>query len=76
MPLEFSVAVKPTPSIYKSQNTIDFKKTEETTLEIKGRHDPAIIHRARVVVDSVTALVLCDLLIMRFGTQFFGSDNK
>lgn len=72
MPLEFSVAVKPTPSIYKEQKTVDFKKNENATLLISGRHDPAIIHRARVVVDSITALVLCDLLIMRFGTQFFG----
>ncbi len=72
MPLEFSVAVKPTPSIYKEQKTVDFRKGENTTLLISGRHDPAIVHRARVVVDSITALVLCDLLIMRFGTQFFG----
>ncbi len=72
MPLEFTVAVKPTPSIYKKQNTVDFKKNENAELLINGRHDPAIIHRARVVVDSITALILCDLLIMRFGTQFFG----
>ena len=72
MPLEFTVAVKPTPSIYKKQNTVDFRKNENAELLINGRHDPAIIHRARVVVDSITALTLCDLLIMRFGTQFFG----
>ena len=72
MSIEFSLAVKPTPSIYKKQNTVNFKTAENADLEIKGRHDPAIIHRARVVVDSVTALTLCDLLIMRFGTQFFG----
>ncbi len=72
MPLEFSVAVKPTPSIYKEQKTVDFKKGENATLQINGRHDPAIIHRARVVVDSITALTLCDLLMMRFGTEFFG----
>lgn len=72
MPLEFTVAVKPTPSIYKVQNTVDFKRKENASLQINGRHDPAIIHRARVVVDGITALTLCDLLIMRFGTQFFG----
>ena len=72
MPLEFSVAVKPTPSIYKEQKTVDFRKGENATLQINGRHDPAIIHRARVVVDSITALTLCDLLMMRFGTEFFG----
>ena len=72
MPLLFTVAVKPTPSIYKRQNTVNFKTRENADLIINGRHDPAIIHRARVVVDSITALTLCDLLIMRFGTQFFG----
>lgn len=72
MPITFNVAVKPTPSIYKQQNTVDFNKNESTVLQIKGRHDPAIIHRARVVVDSVTALVLCDLLITRYGTNWLG----
>ncbi len=72
MPITFNVAVKPTPSIYKQQNTVDFNKKEDAVLQIKGRHDPAIIHRARVVVDSVTALVLCDLLITRFGTNWLG----
>ncbi len=71
MPLVFSVAVKPTPSIYKKQNSVNFKNNEKAVLQINGRHDPAIIHRARVVVDSVTALVLCDLLIMRFGADYF-----
>ena len=62
MPLIFRCAVKPTPSIYKEQQTIDLKTGENTTLQIHGRHDPAIIHRARVVVDSVTALCLYDML--------------
>ncbi len=74
MPITFNLAVKPTPSIYKKQNTIDLKTGEEAELEIKGRHDPAIIHKARVVVDSVTALVLCDLLTTRFGTDYLGCD--
>lgn len=74
MPIEFSVAIKPTPSIYKSQNTVDFVKKENSVLDIKGRHDPAIIHRARSVADSVTAIVLCDLLTTRFGTDYLGSD--
>ena len=42
----------------------------ETVLEPKGRHDPAIVHRARVVQDAATAIVLCDVLSMRFGTDF------
>lgn len=73
MPVMFSCAVKPTPSIYRRQQTIDFGKGVDTELEIEGRHDPAIIHRARVVVDSVTALVLYDILAGRYGTDFFGN---
>ena len=74
MPISFRVAVKPTPSIYIKQKTVDMKNNEDAELEIKGRHDPAIIHRARVVADSVTALVLCDLLTTRFGTDYLGCD--
>lgn len=70
MPIIFRTAVKPTPSIYKEQKTIDMNTHEDTTLVIKGRHDPAIIHRARVVVDSAAALVLCDQLALRFGTDY------
>lgn len=65
MPIIFRCAVKPTPSIYKEQQTINLKTSENTELQIKGRHDPAIVHRARVVADSVTALVLFDLLQQR-----------
>ena len=72
MPIVFSCAVKPTPSIFKQQNTVNFKTNEDAVLDIKGRHDPAIIHRARVVVDSVTAITLCDLLASRFGTDWLG----
>ena len=70
MPIVFSCAVKPTPSIFKSQDTVDFIKNENSVLELKGRHDPAIIHRARVVIDSVTALALADLLALRYGTDW------
>lgn len=61
MPVVFRCAVKPTPSIFKEQKTIDFSKNENAAIQIQGRHDPAIIHRARVVVDSVTALAILDL---------------
>lgn len=70
MPIRFSCAVKPTPSIFKAQDSVDMERMQNATLELKGRHDPAIIHRARVVVDSMTALVLCDLLAGRFGTDW------
>lgn len=70
MPIIIRSAVKPTPSIYKAQKTVDLKEKKETVLEIKGRHDPAIVHRARVVIDSVVALALLDVLSMRLGTDF------
>ena len=70
MPIIFRCAVKPTPSIFQEQESVDLAKGQNTTLNLAGRHDPAIIHRARVVVDSVVALVLCDLLALRFGTDF------
>ena len=74
MPLIFRCAVKPTPSISREQRTVNWATGQEETLRISGRHDPAIVHRARAVVDSVTALVLCDLLAMHFGTQALGEN--
>ena len=50
---------------------MDFIKKENAELQIKGRHDPAIIGRASVVVDSITALTVYDMLAMRFGTDYF-----
>ncbi len=73
MPIVFSTAVKPTPSIFKEQATVDFMKGKDAKLSLKGRHDPAIIHRARVVVDSVTALAIADLLALRYGTDWLAS---
>ena len=74
MPLIVRCAVKPTPSIYKEQNTVDLRTGENATLAIEGRHDPAIVHRARVVVDSAVALALCDLLALRFGTDWLSAE--
>ncbi len=70
MPVIFRCAVKPTPTISKMQNTVNFKTMENTELTAGGRHDPCIVHRARVVVDSITAIVLCDILSGRFGTDW------
>lgn len=70
MPVIFRCAVKPTPSIYKEQNTVDFMEGTDQKLVIQGRHDPAIVHRARIVADCITALVLCDLLAQRYGTDY------
>ena len=70
MPVTFRCAIKPTPSVSLEQETVDFVKGENKNFSITGRHDPAIIHRARVVVDSAAAIVLCDILAQRFGTDW------
>lgn len=70
MPIIFRTAIKPTPTIFKTQNTVDFKTMTETVIEAKGRHDPAIVHRARIVQDCATAIVMCDMLAMRYGTDW------
>ena len=76
MPIIFNCAVKPTPSISKEQQTVNFETMENTSLSIKGRHDPAIIRRICVVVDSVCALAICDMLAQRYGTDVFTNGIK
>ena len=70
MPLVFKTAIKPTPSIFKEQNTVNLKTMENTTVNIHGRHDPAIIHRARPVIDAVTAIAVADMLATKYGTDW------
>ncbi|MBR6510210.1 MAG: chorismate synthase [Clostridia bacterium] len=70
MPIIFKSAIKPTPTISLEQNTIDIKEKVNTVLSARGRHDPCIVHRARVVIDSVTALVISDLLIGKYGADW------
>lgn len=65
MPLVFRLAVKPTPSIAKQQQTVSLSKHQEEELVVTGRHDPCIVPRAVPVVEAVTALVLSDLLFSR-----------
>lgn len=70
MPVIFRVAIKPTPSIAKSQQTVDLKTGEVTTLEIKGRHDPCIVPRAVPVVEAAAAIAIYDLILSN--TQVMG----
>lgn len=70
MPILLRTAIKPTPTIFKPQDTIDFRTMTDAVLEPKGRHDPAIVHRARIVQDAATAIVLCDALALRYGTDW------
>lgn len=60
MPLVFRAAVKPTPSIGMSQNTVDLRTNTETTLDIGGRHDPCIVPRAVPVLEAAAAAAIYD----------------
>lgn len=59
---------KPTPSISMTQDTVN-KNGEEISVNIKGRHDPIIVPRAVVVVESMAAVTLVDLLIRNMSSQ-------
>lgn len=69
MPVVFRTAIKPTPSIATIQKTVNLNTGKESEIVIKGRHDPCIVHRARVVLDSVAALVVADMLTVRYGSD-------
>ncbi len=60
MPILIKSVVKPTSSIFQKQSTVNIKTNENTSLQIEGRHDPAIIHRACIIVDSVLAIGILD----------------
>ena len=63
MPIVFRVAMKPTPSIAKQQNTISFSNKENAKLSIVGRHDPCIVPRAVPVIESAAAIAIYDMLL-------------
>ena len=63
MPVIFTVAIKPTPSISKPQQTVNLKTGEITTIQIKGRHDPCIVPRAVPVVEAAAAIAIYDLIL-------------
>lgn len=71
MPITLKCVVKPTPSIAVKQQTVDLSTNQECELVTTGRHDPCIIHRASVVVDSMLAIGLLDLLIEQDKARFF-----
>ena len=70
MPIVFNCAVKPTSSIPRKQKTVNFIDKYDTEIEISGRHDSTIIPRACVVAETLSAVVVADLLIGRYGTDY------
>jgi len=63
MPLVARVAIKPTPSIFKSQKTVNMKNFEQENIEVKGRHDPCIVPRVLPVCEAMVALTLADHML-------------
>ena len=62
MPLVFEVTMRPTPSIARTQFTIDMNRMEHADLELQGRHDPCVVPRAVPVIEAAAALAACQLL--------------
>jgi len=63
MPIEFTLAMKPTPTIYREQQSVDLATGKAAKLAMKGRHDPCIVRRAVPVVEAMAAYVLMDKLL-------------
>ena len=63
-PIVFDVALKPTPSISKAQETVNLAEQTNTTISIEGRHDPCVAPRAVPVVEAAAAIALYDLLLV------------
>lgn len=63
MPVIFQVAIKPTPSILKPQQTVNLNSGEITQLKVHGRHDPCIVPRAVPVVEAAAAIAIFDLVL-------------
>ena len=70
MPVVFRTVVKPTPSIYKQQDTVDYLAKKDAQLSIQGRHDPCIVPRAAIVQTCAAALAVGGLLTARYGERW------
>ena len=67
MPIIFTVKMRPTPSIFLPQKSVDMQKMQDTVLDIKGRHDPCIVTRAAPVVEAAVAVAMTDLYLEAYG---------
>lgn len=63
MPIIVKAAIKPTPSIFKTQRSVNIETMDEVDLKIQGRHDPCIVPRVVPVIEAVTAICILDMII-------------
>ena len=71
MPLRLCAAFKPTPSIAKTQQSVNLNTLREESLNIHGRHDPCIVPRAVPCVEAAVAIALLDSMLEFYGTEYF-----
>jgi chorismate synthase len=62
-PIMIRVAIKPTPSIAKEQQTVDLSSMQVTTISVKGRHDPCVVPKAVPAIEAAVAITLADHMI-------------
>lgn len=75
-PLVFRIAVKPTSSTPKTQETLNIRSHQVESFSVKGRHDLCIALRVPVILEAVTAIVLADLLLLEQGVGRVISDHS
>ena len=71
MPLRLRAAFKPTPSIAKTQQSVNLTTLQSEPLSIHGRHDPCIVPRAVPCVEAAVAITLLDSMLEFYGTEYF-----
>ena len=70
MPITFKVAIKPTASIGKTQNTVDINTLENVKLSLQGRHDPCIVHRVIHVINAMSAYAILEIMAKNEGLSW------
>ena len=73
MPVIFRLAVKPISSIGIKQRSINFENKENVELQLKGRHDPCIVHRICPAIDGLASIVIMDEIVKTFGKGYFNN---
>lgn len=70
MPITFRTAIKPTASIGKPQRSVNIETMEEVVLELRGRHDPCIVHRVVHVINAMTSYAILEIIARTEGSKW------